>query len=361
MADIRYEEARVLLEERFAKMEELLLHRTQPEVDRNFAIASQTVFNSTTQAYREVILGCLIARIQDISVNIRLPYVIQGEHAYNGRTLDERVINPFLQEREVPCSRGPYLSVFRRQVRFDESTRSGLRDKNGYDAFLALISIIESTDDESGLLGLLDFILYSFVLLREEARVELTKLNRVSLPQCEVIIKGLLATRSGGRLPMLLSIAIFQTLNAVYNLNWQIEYQGINAADGASGAGGDVTIKHGPEAVMAIEVTERPVDRNRVIATFRNKIAPSGLKDYLFLVNIEVVSEDAKNQANNYFSQGHDVNFIDINTWIMTTLATIGSVGRETFFRNIIALLDNNDIPKSLKVAWNEQIAKITT
>ncbi len=70
------------------------------------------IFNSATQAYREVLIGCLLARHQDQSINLRQPYVNLGEHAFNGRTSDERVINPFLYEKRIPNSCGPYLSVF---------------------------------------------------------------------------------------------------------------------------------------------------------------------------------------------------------------------------------------------------------
>src|SRR5271157_1327940 len=106
------------------------------------------MFQSTTQAYREVLLGCSIARIQDRRINVRLPYINLGEGAFNGRTLDERVVNPFLQANRIPSSRGPYLGVFRRSVRFDQSTRTGVRDKDGYDSFLALIAYLEDTGDE---------------------------------------------------------------------------------------------------------------------------------------------------------------------------------------------------------------------
>jgi len=361
MANLSFDEARVLIEERFTLMEESIIDGVVPPVNEGFKSSTELIFNSATQAYRESLLGCLIARIQDRTIDIRLPYVIQGEHAFNGRTLDEKVINPFLHDKEIPCSRGPYLSVFRRQVKFNGATRPGLRDKTGYDAFLNLLSIIESTEDGRELVSFLDYILYSFVLLREDARIELTRLNRISLPQCDVIVSGLLATKSGGRIPLVLTASMFQTLNEVFQLDWEVEYQGINEADQASGVGGDITITRNNEAILSAEVTERPVDRNRVIATFRHKIASTGLGDYLFFVDIENIDDAAKCQANNYFSQGHDINFIDIKNWLLVTLATLGGVGRQVFMEKVIEMLSSNDVPKSLKVAWNEQMARITS
>src|SRR5271157_2239102 len=144
---IDYENARTLLDETFAQVEaDLLQGRATPPcagTDRSFDI----VFQSNTQAYREALLGCTIARAQDRDIEIRVPYMGQGTRPFNGRTLDERVINPFLSSKRIPCSRGPYLSVFRRSVGFTKATREGLRDKAGYDAMLKLIRHLENAGD----------------------------------------------------------------------------------------------------------------------------------------------------------------------------------------------------------------------
>lgn len=127
MPTIDYSEARRLLEQEFAIAEAALGRGEPPAVDQPVIDACDIMFRSTTQAYREVLLGCAIAKMLDNSTDIRLPYVQHGPNAFNGRTLDERVVNPFLQDKRIPSSRGPYLGVFRRSVRFDGNTREGLR------------------------------------------------------------------------------------------------------------------------------------------------------------------------------------------------------------------------------------------
>ena len=123
---IEYDAARAELETAFDSAESSLL--TGQSVDapnRHVVEALDIVFSSNTQAFREVLLGCLLARIQDKAINVRRPYVSQGDDAYNGRTLDERVVNPVLQGKRIPSSRGPFLSVFRRSVEFRLITRDG--------------------------------------------------------------------------------------------------------------------------------------------------------------------------------------------------------------------------------------------
>jgi DNA polymerase III delta prime subunit len=111
--------------------------------------------------------------------------------------------------------------------------------------------------------------------------------------------------------------------------------------------------------LLAAEITERPVERDRVVATFQAKIAPQGIEDYLFFVK-NAVAEDVMRQARQYFAQGHEVNFLDMRNWLKTILATIGRAGRDVFNRVVVEKLQGNDIPAALKVAWNDQIAEIT-
>jgi hypothetical protein len=252
---IDYEAARELLERAFVASEEDLLRQTVPQIPEELSGPFAAIFSSTTQAYRECLAGCTIARIQDKGIQIRLPYTKQGPRAYNGRTLDEKVVNPFLQARRIPCSRGPFLSVFRRSIQFDEATARGVRDVVGFRAFLELVTYLEQTADDQAL-----------------ARF-LRRLARISLEQYGTLISGLLATPSGGRFPVLLVTAAFSTIKDFFGLDWDVRAQGINVADAAAGVGGDITIMQGGRTLLAAEITERPLDRSRVVSTFNTKIA----------------------------------------------------------------------------------------
>lgn len=76
---------------------------------------------------------------------------------------------------------------------------------------------------------------------------------------------------------------MLRTIKECYALKWEIEFQGINVADKAAGVGGDVTVREGTKVLMAIEVTERPIDKARVISTFNTKIVEAGIEDYWFV------------------------------------------------------------------------------
>ena len=356
---IDYQAARQTLETEFAAVEDALLRGDVPTCDD--AVLPERfneIFRSRTQAYREVLLGCILAKLQDHAIDVHKPYVGHGETSYNGRTLDERVVNPFLHDKRIPSSRGPFLSTFRRNVAFVPATREGLRDKEGYDALLELINFVNDAWEEE-LLKTLRYALYHFIQLRDAAEVPLAHLQRISLEQYDSLIDGLLETPSGGRFPVMLIEAAFTSIRDTFRLAWNIEVQGINAADRAAGAGGDITIRAGDAILLAAEITERPVERNRVVATFQTKIAPQGIEDYLFFVR-DGVAEDVMRQARQYFAQGHEINFLEMRVWLRTILATVGRAGRDAFNRVLVHQLQAAEVPTALKVAWNDQIARIT-
>lgn len=354
MPNIDYDFARKCLLEEFQKAEASFLRGETAKYVRKIIPHIETVFQSQTQAYREVLLGCLIARLQNQDINIRQPYIALGENAFSGRTLDEVVINPFLQERGVPCTRGPYLSVFRRSVQFEP--RTGLRDRSGYESLLDLLAHMESLTKEEKLRSLLNYLCFKFVILRESAVVHLSRIQRISVEQFDKILTSLLRIPSGGLLPVIIVLATLETIKNCYKLDWTIDSQGINVSDKASGAPGDITISENAVTLLSVEVTERPIDKPRVVATFNTKIAPSGISDYLFFSTSLPPTEEARAAARQYFGQGHEITFVVVKDWVLNTLATIGSKCREQFTANFIQLLDRKEVSSALKVAWNEQI-----
>ena len=320
--------------------------------------ALDIVFSSNTQSYREVLLGCVLVHIIHPDINIRLPYVKQGEHAFNGRTLDEQVVNPFLMSKQIPCSKGPYLATFRRNVRLDSSTREGLRDKTGYDAMLEIIDAIEKAEREEAK-AILYCLLQKFIELREKSDVQLVSVVRMSIEQYRHFLDTLLYNQSGGLIPMLVTEAIFQTINEQNQCGWTVKRQGINAADGATGTPGDVVIYKGTEIVKAIEVTERPIAQTRVTTTFNTKIATNEVKDYLFIYTQAVPDNEAYRAANAYFAQGFDINFIKLTNFVISVFVIGDATTRTIFMNKMLTLLRGIDVPASVKTAWNDSLQTI--
>lgn len=223
-------------------------------------------------------------------------------------------------------------------------------------AFLTVIEFMENTSDDEKLRQLLNYMALEFVKLREVANVPLTRIQRMSLEQVTDLVTRLLNSPSGGRLPVYVVVAAFHAIDRYFERGWDIRWQGINVSDAASGVGGDVVIMLDDSVLLAAEVTERLVDRNRVIATFNSKIGPQGIKDYLFFVNTVSQPSDSVQQVRQYFAQGHEINFVVIVDWLAAVAATIGSQGRMHFIERLLELLELRETPAAVKVAWNESV-----
>lgn len=155
---------------------------------------------------------------------------------------------------------------------------------------------------------------------------------------------------------MLLTVAMFKALSRHFELDWEISWQGINVADHASKAGGDITIRNRGAIILAVEVTERQLDKHRVAATFHSKISPQGIEDYLFFFSTIRPTEDARAVAQQYFAQGHDISFLPVKDWPVNCLGIVGGTGRSAFTNEFLMLLGTRDVPATLKVAWNDQV-----
>ena len=200
------------------------------------------------------------------------------------------------------------------------------------------------------------YLLYRFADLRDASHIPLSQISRLSLEQYEALLDGMLRVQSGGLIPVLLVVAFLRTVKSCFQLKWDIEFHGINVSDKASGAGGDVTVTQAGEAVLAIEITERQIEKSRVVSTFNTKIMRGGIGDYLFLYSAAAPHEEARKVARTYFSQGHEINFVPVNEWIINNLVTLGAKCRRTFTKEFLARLEDREVPASVKMAWNDQV-----
>lgn len=334
------------------------MKKSPPTVPEEIEPIIEAVIGSKTQAYREVLIGCAIARVLDPKIDIRKIYANQGDDAFNGRTLDETVVNPFLHEHEIPGSKGPYLSVFRRSVSLHEDTGKGVRDKAGYTAMLIFVTHMEKAKQSSAK-KLLASLLYGLIKLRDESTITLSRIQRLSMEQYGALIDSMLTTPSGGLIPVLLAVSTFIAIRDTYLLPWEIEWQEINVADNPSGVSGDITISREGKIVISVEVTERGIDRARVISTFNTKISPHGIDDYLFFFSATEPTDEARLAAQAYFAQGHEINFLSVKEWILTALTSLGAQGRTIFTGSLLTLLESKNTPAAIKVAWNDYVRKL--
>ena len=267
---INYQSIEILLAEVFREAEGHFALLNPPEVSSEIANAAKLVMESKTAAYREALVTCALVKLLDPQADLSLPYVNHGDAAYNGREIAHKYVVPFFDENKIPSSRGAFLGVFRRSVKFKADTGRGLKDKRGYSAFLLFLEALQ-VSSLSTARTLFLYLLYLFVEMRAKSNIPISRIQRLGLDQYELVIVNLLRTPSGGLIPVLLAVAMFKTISDCFTLQWDIDWQGINVADSASNVGGDITVKSDGRILLVIEVTERTIDKARIRSTFNTK------------------------------------------------------------------------------------------
>ena len=350
---IKNADALTVLEEIFPLAEDDYRDNATTDISAAAITAIERLFASVTQAYREALVGCAVARILDQGIDIRFPATEHGEHSFSGRSLADNVITPFLRSRAIPISASPYLSSLRGGAKFIEGGAPRIqRDKEGFSALVAAVDALRTLNEDEAM-NYLRYLLRSFIQLRETGNIVLKRIAKPNLEQLSELIAGLLTVRSGGRISAFLAVAMFQTLSETHHLGWDVEFQGINVADRASGAVGDITIRKEGAIILGIEVTERPVDQGRVTLVFDQKVSPSGLEDYLFITTAQP-DASARAAARSYTAVGHEMNFVPLAPWLVHNLSTVGPGGRALFQAKMIELVQS--APSEIKVGWNKQM-----
>ena len=85
--------AREVLADEYASAEAAFREGLRVDVPDEICESTERLFASRTLAYREALIGCALARILDPRIDICLPYMNQGDDAFNGRTLDQTVVS----------------------------------------------------------------------------------------------------------------------------------------------------------------------------------------------------------------------------------------------------------------------------
>lgn len=320
---------------------------------------TKTLFESRTQAYREAAVGTVVARSVDQNIDASLPHD-EFENGFAARSLHDHVINPFLRELEFPATTNPYLSSLRRGVKLRLPVPEGQRDRAGFEALARFVEYVNQAEVEA-LDRILVHLLYRFIRLREQANVELSRVERFSLEQYRRIMAEMIAVPSGGRTPFYITIAVLQALQAHFGLEWEVKWQEINAADARTRQGGDIDIIRDGEIVLSVEVTERAITVDRVRATFRAKISRHEIVDYIFVHTAVPPEDEAAAAARQYFAQGHHIAFFSVEDWAIAILGILGEDGRTIFKDHFLNLLDRRETPTALKLAWNNAVEMATT
>ena len=263
--------------------------RAVAENDMTPDVLMDTLANSKTVAIRYALVTQLLGKIADQTRNLlTLQLAASGPGAWDARSFATAVVVPWVTDNQhvLGTSLEPYASKPLRRERL-ERTMPNVRDKQGWAQLVGLLDELES----AGHLALVEAfrrVLRALVWRLAEQTFGYAIPQRISLPSMSKMLGTFLDTPSGGFRPLAVTTALLDTIGRAVGLFSHVEAQGINEADAAGGAPGDVLCycHDDPERLcLVVEVKDIDLTLAHVQASTRKaKQADVGLTNLLFAV-----------------------------------------------------------------------------
>ena len=160
---------------------------------------------------------------------------------WDPRSFCSAVVVPWVQDADgvLGTSSDPYVGKPLRRTRLDD-WNTPLRQKAEWEHLVGLLESVQSANNSSATESALRRCLRSVARRYRELQVTFPVPQRVSLEQTIDITDRFLSERSGGERPLIVADALMRTVGRAFGLFDEVLRQGINEADAASNAAGDI-------------------------------------------------------------------------------------------------------------------------
>ena len=263
--------------------------RAVAENDMTPDVLMDTLANSKTVAIRYALVTQILGKIADSTRNLlTLQLAASGPGAWDARSFATAVVVPWVTDNQhvLGTSLEPYASKPLRRERL-ERTMPNVRNKQGWAQLVGLLGELEG----AGRLALVEAfrrVLRALVRRLAEQTFGYAIPQRISLSAMSKMLGTFLDTPSGGFRPLAVTTALLDTIGRAFGLFSHVEAQGINEADAAGGAPGDVLCycHDDPERLcLVVEVKDIDLTLAHMQASTRKaKQADVGLTNLLFAV-----------------------------------------------------------------------------
>ena len=259
------------------------------ENDMTPDVYMDTLANSKTVAIRYALVTQLLGKIADPTRNLlTLQLAASGDGAWDARSFATAVVVPWVTDNQhvLGTSLEPYASKPLRRERL-ELVMPNVRDKKGWVQLVSLLDEFESASHFE-LVDAFRGVLRALVRRLAGQTFGYAFPQRISLPAMSAMLTAFLDTPSGGLRPLAVTTALLRTIGTAFGLFSHVEGQGINEADAAGNAPGDVLCycHDDPNRLcLVVEVKDIDLTLAHVQASTRKaKQADMGLANLLFAV-----------------------------------------------------------------------------
>lgn len=281
--------------------------------------------SATNRACVRVLLACSLATSSHPEIDIRKPYTEIGDaDAYAGRSYDERYIQPFIIEHQLPCNpTTAFLTpAFRnRNVTLTPDLNMVGRPPQIYKATLQLLTDVhEGRIDAEDLLA--ETIRRLLIIREEQISIRNSLLADLrssvgvlplSSEDIVTVIEQHLKSPNASRLPVLVIAAAYEAAKEFLGEKI-LPLEGHNAADKQTQSLGDVhiTLIDDDEIVTVYEMKAKRVTQNDLDIALQkiNRNKQNRRIDNFIIITTEEIEEQVKSYAASLYTQTGGIEFV---------------------------------------------------
>ena len=262
---------------------------------------------------------------------------------WDPRSFCTRVVVPWVRRHHnvLGTSSDPYVNNPLRRTRLDVGMGS-LSNREEWEALVRLLAELEADGSRSAVEEMLVRCLNAIARRLRAQSVVYPVPHRIGLNKLYGLLDRYLEISDGGLRPLIVTTALMQTLGEAFSIFTRVESQGLNEADVASGAPGDVLCYGADdELALAVEVKGHGLTYLELEATIL-KARSTGVENILFATPEIAFSdrEAVEAKINDEFAMGSNVHQISITDLVRATFSLLGEDWRVKFIKSICDELD---------------------
>ena len=275
---------------------------------------------------------------------------------WDPRSFCTAIVVPWVQANDnvLGSSSDPYVNKPLRRRRLDDWSVA-LRGRATWEQLVALLSEVQKRNEPAHTEATLRRCIAGVARLYARLRIAYAVPNRVSAEQCELAFAQFVAEASGGEAPQIAAVALFRVIGQRFALFDDVVRQGINEADSASGAPGDIQCYLGepPRIVLSVEVKDHELTLLELNASI-TKARRAGVVELLFAAPAIADSdtEQAGARIRAEWAQGTNVYRRSLPELLHIVLALMGERARGILLTEIGSEINRSATQPALRARW---------
>ncbi len=274
------------------------------------------------------------------------------------------VVVPWVQSSDnvLGSSPDPYVNKPLRRRRLDDWSVA-LRGKESWEQLVKLLVDVQERKERKHTESVLRRCLAGIARRYAKLNVVYPVPNRVSADQCESAFARFIEEASGGEAPLLAATALFRVIGRRFSLFDSVMRQGINEADSATGASGDIQCFRGepPQVVLSVEVKDRELTLLELNSSI-TKARQAGVTELLFAAPAvsQADAEEAQKRIREEWAQGTNVYRLSLAELLHSVIAFVGEAARVELLREIGNEINATAGQPLLRTRWAEVLDSIS-